>query len=69
MKIWHDDLGMQNDLRETKVLYQSDLFLRPPILSRVTRGDCAVAAMGPEAWGGACPRWYRTVYDLMLAGF
>ncbi len=69
MKIWHDDLGLQDDQHEMKVLYQSEYFPHLPVWSTVTRGDCAVCAMGPSAWGGVFPAFFSTVYDLMLIGF
>jgi hypothetical protein len=68
MKIWHDDLGIQNDPHEMKVLWIPKMCRLPPIESRVTGGDAAAAMliMHSEC---AFSNWYQTVRDLLLAGF
>lgn len=66
MKIWHDDLGVQDDPHE--MLVQMSLPGWVPLWGRVTGGDAAVAS------GSLCSSWtlerfYETIRSLMLAGF
>ena len=70
MKIWHDDLGVQDDPHETMVLFRFKMAKATPVFSAVSRGDCAVAAQGESCFGFApYSQWYRTIRDLMLHGF
>lgn len=66
MKIWHDDLGMQDDPHETKVLWRFVTARAKPEFACVSGEDCAAAALAEES---AYAAWYSTVRDLMLAGF
>jgi len=67
MLVWCDDLGI-DDLHETQVLFHSKYNPElPPMFSTVSRGDCAVAAMGPHAWA-VFADYYQTIRDLMRIG-
>ncbi len=68
MKIWHDDLGLQDDQHEMKVLWIPDNCRLPPVEANVTGGDtaaCFLIVDREQTFG----RWYSTVRDLLLAGF
>lgn len=71
MKIWHDDLGMQDDPHETKVLWRFAMARAKPEFASVSGGDCAAAAAQVEDCfrSSAYSAWYSTVRDLMLHGF
>lgn len=69
MNIWHDDLGMQEDPHEVKVMLQADCF-GVAVLVRVNGGDTAVASGGDSVYGYfTFANWYETIRLLMLAGF
>lgn len=67
MKIWHDDLGIQNDPHELRVLFRP--YYGKPVFVRVGSGDTAVASLGPEHIGQVYRDWYMTIRLLLLAGF
>ena len=69
MKIWHDDLGVEDDPHE--------LMIAPTFTDSfswqfwgVTGGDAAVASGGEHSYKMlSLAEWFRTVHMLMLAGF
>lgn len=67
MQIWHDDLGLAEDHYEMKVLFPY-AFGTEPVMSNVSRGDVAVAAMDAFDWN-MYAEFFRTVRLLLLAGF
>ncbi len=70
MKIWHDDLGIQDDPHEMKVLWRFVMPRVKPQFACVSGADCAAAASGEEFLNSlSYSAWYSTVRDLMLAGF
>lgn len=70
MKIWHDDLGMQDDPHETKVLWRFVTARVKPEFACVSGEDCVAAAQGEDCFrSSAYAAWYSTVRDLMLHGF
>lgn len=68
MKIWHDDLGVQDDPHELKVLWSPRNWKLEPVVSNVTGGDVAAAMLMSHS-ESAFSNWYQTVRDLLLAGF
>lgn len=70
MKLWHDDLGVQDDPHETQILFRFKMASAANVFGTVTGADCAVAAQGESCFAfSAYSEWYRTVRDMMLHGF
>jgi hypothetical protein len=69
MQIWHDDLGLQDDRHELRVLFQSANPKVDPFHSQVTRADVAVAASHIPHVGWVFYEFYLNVRLLLLAGF
>lgn len=65
MKIWHDDLGIQDDPHEICVQMYPPHWV--PVWANVTGGDAAVAS--GSYYGMSLSYFYETVRALMLAGF
>lgn len=65
MKIWHDDLGVQDDPHEMLVQMYCPGWV--PVWGQVTGGDAAVASGSLR--GIPLAYFYETVRALMLAGF
>lgn len=66
MKIWHDDLGIQDDPHEMRVQMFCPGWV--PVWGQVTGGDAAVAA-GECNSNWTFKYFYETIRSLMLAGF
>ena len=67
MKIWHDDLGLQDDPHEMRVELRVAGWPRA-VMATVSGGDVAVAATDRFDWN-AYSKFYHTVRLLLLAGF
>lgn len=67
---WHDDLGLEPERHEIRVLWTPANWNLPPVAANVSRGDVATAMSRnyPEN-GLPFSDWFATVRDLLLAGF